>query len=156
MANETIPELLKSISVMYDKQFTQLVLANNVLPNITSTQMSVLQYMAQHENEVINQHHLQEAFNLSKSTVSGIVQRLQAHGFIDSHPMPDDKRFNQIVITPAFRQQMQQHDQEFQHQLEVMANRLVEGMTADETQQFKHLLTLSYQNLANIDEVNKD
>lgn len=151
MAKETIAEMLKAISVMYDKQFTKLVLDSAVLPNITSTQMSILQYMAQHEQDIINQRDLQEAFNLSKSTVSGIVQRLQQHGFIDVIPMPNDKRYKQLVFNQHFRREMQQHEADFDEQLDVMAKRLVAGMSADEVATYQHLLNVSLHNLTDND-----
>lgn len=147
MANETIAEMLKSISVLYDKQFTKLLLSNTELPSLTSTQMSVLQYMSEHENEVINNRKLEEAFNLSKSTVSGIVQRLQQHGFIDIIAMPNDKRAHQIVFSETFRHEMTTHDVDFQNQLHVMEQRLVRGMTDTEVQQFERLLSQSLANL---------
>lgn len=123
------------------------MLANNVLPQVTSTQMSVLQYMDKHDDEIITQKKLQDAFNLSKSTVSGIVQRLRQHKFIDMVPMPNDKRSNRIIFNPEFRSQMTNHDDYFKAQLDVMEQRLVWGMTSDEIDRYKYFLKRTLKNL---------
>ncbi|WP_268913617.1 MarR family winged helix-turn-helix transcriptional regulator [Lentilactobacillus sp. SPB1-3] len=143
----TIAEMIKSISIMYDKQFTNQVLSGNELPKVTSTQMSVLQYMDRHIDEVITQRTLQDEFNLSKSTVSGIVQRLRKHKFIDAIPIANDKRSNQLVFNPEFRRLMVNHNDYFVDQLTDMNSRLVNGMTEEEIRQFTNLLERSLKNL---------
>ena len=147
MARTRIAELLKAITTTYDKTFTQMMLNQSDLPSVTSTQMTVLQYMAQHEDEVINQRQLQAVLNLSKSTVSGIVQRLRDRGFIEVKPDRDDKRANRIEFSASFRKQMQIHEADYQKQIDLLGERLVAGMSQEEIAQYQHLLAQSLSNL---------
>lgn len=67
--------------------------------NLTSAQMHVLRYLCIHQNDVIYQKDILNEFDLSNATVSGIISRLEAKGFVSCRSSKSDCRCKQIQIT---------------------------------------------------------
>lgn len=69
--------------------------------NLTSSQMDILVFIANEENEKkeINQVDIERHFSLTNPTVTGLLNRLQEKNFIKRVPSKKDARFNSIVLT---------------------------------------------------------
>ena len=61
---------------------------------LTGPQIDVLRELA--ENNGLSLKELSQRLGLAHSTVSGIVDRLEQHGFVHRQPDPDDKRFTRV------------------------------------------------------------
>ncbi len=47
---------------------------------------------------------LARAFQVAKTTMTHTLSGLEKHGFVQTHPNPDDKRSKQVWLTPAGQQ----------------------------------------------------
>lgn len=59
---------------------------------LTGTQTHILHFLCTHCEEEITIHRLEELFSLNHATLSGIISRLEAKGFVVTELCPDDKR----------------------------------------------------------------
>lgn len=86
---------------------------------------------------------IEEAFQLSHPTVSGILSRLEQKGFIEFRPDEEDRRCKRIYLLPKG---LQLHETMHQTIL-ATEEKLVEGFSEEEKQQFVTLLTHAISNL---------
>ena len=86
---------------------------------------------------------IEEAFQLSHPTVSGILSRLEQKGFIEFRPDESDRRCKRIY---PLSKGLQLHETMHQTILST-EEKLVEGFTEEEKQLFSALLTRAISNL---------
>ena len=72
---------------------------------VTGPQRLVMQALV--ESEGMSLKELSAAVSLAHSTVSGIVDRLQARGIVERRPHARDRRFTQVRVTKVVRDFMQ-------------------------------------------------
>ena len=109
---------------------------------LTSAQSHVIGYLA-HSPEPPCARDLEEFFGLSHPTVSGMLSRMEAKGFIQLRPDDKDRRIKRIYLLEkgmacSVRTQEVIRDNE---QL------IVEGFTAEEIRQFDAFLDRAIENL---------
>ena len=86
---------------------------------------------------------IEEAFQLSHPTVSGILSRLEQKGFIELRPDAQDRRCKRIYLLSKGKEL---HDTMHQTIL-TTEEKLVDGFTEEEQQQFAALLKRAIDNL---------
>ena len=113
---------------------------------LTSTQGMFLHHLW-YRQELLNQptyaRDLEEFFDIKHPTVSGILQRLEAAGFVVLHASETDRRCKAIYLT---QKAMDTHAQIELHIAQTEA-KLVEHMTEAEAAEFRRLLQLAAGNL---------
>ena len=113
--------------------------------NLTSTQMHVLKYLCTHQNETIYQKDILNEFELSNATVSGIISRLEAKGFVRCSYSGSACRCKQITITEKALSCDNKIRQDIRHIESVM----VEGFTDEDISKLHQYLDRIFQNLTN-------
>ena len=88
-------------------------------------------------------HDIEEVFQLSHPTVSGLLCRLEKKGFIELRPDPDDKRRKRIYILPR-GEACNKHMHE---SISAIEAQLVQGFTDQEQAQFLSLLDRAIANM---------
>lgn len=86
---------------------------------------------------------LEEFFYIKHPTVSGILQRMEAAGFVEMKASSSDRRCKSIVLT---QKALDAHAQIREH-IEASETTLTQGMTPAEQETFRTLLQLSAKNL---------
>ena len=117
---------------------------NNALASmdLTAAQGQVIAFIV-HRQEPPCARDIEEAFQLSHPTVSGILSRLEQKGFIQVLPDEQDRRCKRLYV-----QQKGQDLHETMHQvIRDTEQRLVEGFAPEEKEQFATLLRRSIDNL---------
>lgn len=110
--------------------------------DITSSQMELLDYLAQKEQKSASQKEIVEYLQLSYSTVSGLIKRLETKGYLCRTSVSKDKRANLITLT-------EQADQLFERCRQHMGARdkyLLRNFTQEEKEQFLYLLEKILEN----------
>ena len=79
-----------------DQQFQQM--------ELTAMQSYILRYLHEHQGEVVYPKDLEQRFHLTHPTVSGLLARLEAKGFIICSPDPDDRRCKRVTATEKAEQ----------------------------------------------------
>lgn len=127
-----------------NKGFEQLHTEKATALGLTPAQLFVLHYISVHQGESICHRDIEKQFELSHATVSGIISRLEAKGFINCFPDAEDRRYRNIRVTDKAKcceNEMKKHIDHYEQQL-------VDGFTEEE----KKLLTdFIGRMLANVD-----
>jgi DNA-binding MarR family transcriptional regulator len=102
---------------------------------ITASQVAV--FLAVHVQSGLQQRELSAALSWDEATVGGMVRRLEAQGLLERKPTPRSRRGRAIYLTPAgeqFYRRIAPHVAKVQ-------KKLLKAFTADERDQFLHLLS---------------
>jgi len=111
--------------------------------DLTGTQSFVLRYLSMHRGEVVYPKNIEKQFSLTHPTVSGILQRLEAKGFITMLPDPADHRCRRVELT----EKAEQCQQEISQHIREMEKRMLAGMSGDEVETLVRLLDQATKNL---------
>jgi len=93
--SSTLILLLHDVARLLRKRFEQTARGSG----LTRSQWQVLTYLAQ--NEGINQSGLPELLEVEPLTLCRIVDKLQAFGLIQRHPLPSDRHIWILHLMPA-------------------------------------------------------
>lgn len=109
---------------------------------LTASQACMLIYVSRAEHKV-NQRELEKYFQLSNPTVTGLMKRMEAKGFLERVTSPEDGRYKYIILTPkAMKISAQVADD-----LTRLEEQVREGMTPEEVELFLSLLNRAMQNV---------
>ncbi len=109
---------------------------------LTLTQARVLAFLLNRRDTTTIQKDIESFFEIRHSTVIGILQRMEAKGFIESSVDPADKRQRIVSVTQAaveLEKAIQKHCGESE-------KRMCVGMAPEELCTFKQLLYKVYKN----------
>lgn len=111
---------------------------------LTSAQAFLLGYINFHAEQGVRPKDLEEEFGLRHSTISGILQRLEAKGFITCQTMAGDRRSKQISPTKRAKEL----EKQVVFQLEQVEAQLTAGFDDSEKQLLVQLLDRAAANVA--------
>ena len=95
--------------------------------DVSPVQTWVIRYLHDHKGQEICQRDLERDFNITRSTVTGILQLMEKKGYIVRVSVPTDARLKQILLT----NQGEDLYYEFRDHIQTMEKLLVQGMTED-------------------------
>lgn len=84
-----------------DKKIVRTMLKENSdinIPPLTSTQIQILKYMIEHQNENVYQKDLEDVLNLRRATVSGVLQTMEKNNLIKREIYENDVRVKKIIL----------------------------------------------------------
>lgn len=110
--------------------------------DLTAAQSRVMGYLA-HRSQPPCAKDVEEEFQLSHPTVSGILSRLEKKGFIEFRPDRADRRCKRIYILPKGWE----FDEQIHRTILENEERIVSGFTEEEKEQFASLLKRAIQNM---------
>ena len=86
---------------------------------------------------------LEEFFDIKHSTVSGVLQRMEAAGFVVFQASETDRRCKSIGLTPKALDAIEQTERYIQQ----TESKLTDGMSEAEVAEFRRLLEIAAHNL---------
>ncbi len=110
--------------------------------DLTSAQGHIMGYIT-HRQTPPCARDIEEAFQLSHPTVSGILSRLEQKGFIEFSPDETDRRCKRIYLLEKGREL----DETMHRTIENTDQQIVQGFSEEERQQFADLLQRAIDNL---------
>lgn len=87
--------LLKIANNQISKRLDQLALPYG----LTGTQMTILDYLYNHESEMVLQKDLEEEFNIQRSTTTVLLQRMEKKDLIERFPISPGARKKDLSLT---------------------------------------------------------
>ncbi|MDK7953254.1 MarR family winged helix-turn-helix transcriptional regulator [Lactobacillus paragasseri] len=112
---ETLKKLIKQATTQIDRERENF--ANSL--GVTGVQMSVIDFLSNHQNNLASQNEVEHEFNIKRSTTTIMLQRMEKRGLIVRVDDPKDKRKKQAQLTesalkivPKIRQYMKQDNEE--------------------------------------------
>ena len=70
----------------------------------TPTQVQIMEYILEHQNEEVYQKDLEDILNLRRATVSGVLQTMEKHGLLDRQIAKNDARVKKIILSKKAEQ----------------------------------------------------
>ena len=113
------------------------------MADVSPVQICVVRYLHEHKGEEICQRDLERDFNITRSTVTGILQLMEKKGYILRVSVPTDARLKKILLTE--KGEKLYHD--VRDHVQSMEKFLVRGMTEEEVDQLLFLLEKIKKNL---------
>ena len=113
---------------------------------LTSSQARVLSYLCYRtkRQEKVYPRDIERHFRFTHPTVSGLLQRLEAKGYLSSEPSTEDRRCKQILVT----KRALEANQQVLDQLAASEQRLVSDMSRAEITKLQSFLDRMIQNLS--------
>ena len=109
---------------------------------LTAAQGPILGYLSRRETPPCPRD-IEQEFHLTHPTVSGLLSRLEKKGFISLEPDTRDRRVKRIRLLEKGRQCSESIHQTILHN----EDRLVQGFSEEEKEQFYSYLTRACQNM---------
>ena len=109
---------------------------------LTSAQGHIMGYLT-HREQPACPRDVEDTFQLSHPTVSGLLTRLEKKGFIEFRPDEQDRRCKRIHVLPKGRQYRETMHQTIRSNEE----RLVQNFTEEEKELFAQLLSRAIDNM---------
>lgn len=111
---------------------------------LTGMQSYVLRYLEEHTGEVVYPKDIEQRFHLTHPTVSGLLARLEAKGFIVCSPDPDDRRCKRITAT----EKAEQCQREIHETFQALEREAMRGFSKEETETLLRLLDQALENIS--------
>ena len=123
--------------------------ANNDMQemDLTFSQHHVIMCLAHREDHTAELKELEREFRVSQPTMAGIVQRLEAKGYVEPLAHPTDRRIKMIRLTPEGLELSERSHQKMLRRRQEMTN----DLTHEELETLERLLEKIYQNILNSD-----
>ncbi|MCD8104586.1 MAG: MarR family transcriptional regulator [Lachnospiraceae bacterium] len=131
-------------------QFSKYILRKARKIDLLRGQPHILEYLA--TNDGCSQSEVCEAWDLDKSTVSGLVERMERDGLIFVEREEGDRRRKKLFLTQKGSELGSRMD-EYMKQLDTAA---FAGISEEEQEQFLRVLSRIYQNLKGVEENGKE
>ena len=128
--------LLKQISNAMGRR------ANHGLKDVTISQLRVMIFLAKQPPLTCFQRDVERSFNVSHPTVTGLIKRLEAKGYVQVCPGRQDRRCKELQLTAEGEAMLQQAAA---HRA-AMERQLCRGLSAEEMAQLRRMLGRLYQN----------
>lgn len=110
---------------------------------LTAMQSYVLRYLHDRRGEVVYPKDIEQRFRLTHPTVSGLLARLEAKGFVTCTPDPDDRRCKRVAETVKAEQCHLAIHETFRE----LEQQTLRGFTPEETASLLALLDRAIANL---------
>lgn len=107
------------------------------------SQMEIIHYMLKHINEEVYQKDLEEALNLRRATISGVLATMEKNGFIERTVYENDTRIKKITLS-------QKAKKEYLRGIECLdkaESKALKGVSRDELETFNKVLDKIIENL---------
>lgn len=109
---------------------------------LTAAQGHIMGFVAHQETPPCARD-IEQAFQLSHPTVSGLLARLEKKGFLEFREDPDDRRFKRIYVLPKG----QELEETMHRTIRESEEKLVQGFTDEEKEIFADLLLRAIRNM---------
>ncbi len=110
--------------------------------DLTAAQSHIMAYITPRQNPPCPRD-IEEAFQLTHPTVSGILSRLEQKGFIEMRPDEQDRRCKRIYVL----EKGMELDEMMRHTIQSMEAKMVQNFTEEEKAQFANLLKRAINNM---------
>lgn len=112
---EPLKKLIKQATTQIDRE--REIFASSL--GVTGVQMSVIDFLSNHEDNIASQNEIEHEFNIKRSTTTIMLQRMEKRGLVTRIDDAKDKRKKHAQLTksalelvPKIKQYMKQDNEE--------------------------------------------
>ena len=118
----------------------------------TPTQVQIMEYILEHQNEEVYQKDLEDILNLRRATVSGVLQTMEKNGLLDRQISKNDARVKKIILSKKAEQLFLEKKKQF----EKIEKALVQDISEKELRTFSNVLNKMMLNAKKVSENRKE
>lgn len=118
----------------------------------TPTQVQIMEYILEHQNEEVYQKDLEDILNLRRATVSGVLQTMEKNGLLDRQIAKNDARVKKIILSKKAEQLFLEKKKQF----EKTEKALVQDISEKELRTFSNVLNKMMLNAKKVSENRKE
>jgi len=112
----------------------------------TPTQMQIIEYILEHEQENVYQKDLEEVLNLRRATVSGVLQTMEKNNLLERVAHQEDARTKKIILNEKTKKIFFENEKKFQEIEKI----ITEHITEEELSTFSKVINRMKDNLKNM------
>ena len=112
--------------------------------DLTGQQSFIIRYLSERQGEVVYPKDIEQRFHLTHPTVSGLLARLEAKGFIVCTPDPDDRRCKRVSAT----EKAEQCHLRIRDTFHALEQETLQNFSPEEVQTLLRLLDRAIENLS--------
>ena len=112
---------------------------------VTATHARVVMYLKKREGGPVTQHELEKYLGVSHATIKGLVQRLEAKGYVRTAFNSRDGRVKNVYLTD----ECTRYKERMHELVEELDARLLSGLSEAERQELTRMLEHIYNNISN-------
>ena len=117
------------IGMLHNMFRRQMACMSESTENLTGMQAMIVHHLILHENKGdLFQKDIETAFQMRRSTATGILQLMEQHGILRREPVAHDGRLKRLVLTDQARAM----DERINERMEQMEQLLRQGITEEE------------------------
>lgn len=109
----------------------------------TPTQMQILEYLLEHQDEDVYQKDLESVLRLTRATVSGVLKTMESHKLIDRVTDSVDTRTKKIKLNKCTKEMFDLRKKDFDELEEI----ILRDVSDEELEKFLKTLTKMKQNI---------
>jgi DNA-binding MarR family transcriptional regulator len=143
MKEEKLLYQIKNLNKLVVRSFVGNSSINDLSSKPTPTQMEIIEYVLNHHGSCVYQKDLENALNLRRATVCGVLQTMEKNHLIKRVVDTNDSRVKKIILHPEALKMFNNHIKQIEEIEELMINNL----TQDEIEQFGCILKKMQENL---------
>ncbi len=136
---------LKLLDIEIGRKLFSIAKLNEIDQPPSPLQGKILKYIVENEGKEIYQKNLEERFNVSKATISEVLQTMENNKLIERIQNSQDARLKQIILTETSRKRFNEMEKSFR----ILNQELEKGLSEEEKQQFIVTLNKMKNNIKN-------
>ena len=136
---------LKLLDIEIGRKLFSIAKLNEIDQPPSPLQGKILKYIVENEGKEIYQKNLEEKFNVSKATISEVLQTMENNKLIERIQNSQDARLKQIILTETSRKRFNEMEKSFR----ILNQELEKGLSEEEKQQFIATLNKMKNNIKN-------
>lgn len=109
----------------------------------TPTQMEIIMYMLEHQEEAVLQKDLEDALNLRRATVSGVLQTMEKNDLIERMTDSEDTRTKKLVLKQKTIEVFEKNKRKFDR----IEEKLVKGIPEEKMKIFREVIEMFKKNI---------
>lgn len=110
---------------------------------ITPTQMEIIMYVLEHQEDAVLQKELEDALNLRRATVSGVLQTMEKNDLIERMTDSEDTRTKKVVLKQRTIEIFEKNKRKFDR----IEEKLVNGIPEEKIKIFLEVIEMFKKNI---------
>ena len=119
---------LKLLDIEIGRKLFSIAKLNEIDQPPSPLQGKILKYIVENEGKEIYQKNLEERFNVSKATISEVLQTMENNKLIERIQNSQDARLKQIILTETSRKRFNEMEKSFR----ILNQELEKGLSEEE------------------------
>lgn len=139
-------KILLKIKTLHKLVMRDFLETNEDLRNIkhpTPTQIQIMYYLINHQNEKVYQKDLEKVLNLKRATISGVLKTMEKNNLIERNTSEEDTRVKQIILNKKTKKIYEESRKKFL----ALEHTITKDLSQEEINQFLSVIDKMINNL---------